>query len=190
MPVSYAPEPLPFNVVNYFSLFLAGSIEMGLAENWQEKACEKLRDMFQIYNPRRIDWNVDWDNDSPELYQQITWEQERMLDADFVMFYFDPKTKSPVTLLELGQCLEREAKKLIVVCPDGFWKKSNVVITCNRYGIAVDSDLDDALEFLEIVGANKLMVDANKINKTEVDYRGNQLVNKMRAEYEQKSQLS
>jgi len=190
MPVSYAPEPLPFSMVNYYSLFLAGSIEMGLADNWQDEACNKLGDIFEIYNPRRNDWNTGWDNDSAELYQQITWEQERMLDADFVLFYFDPKTKSPITLLELGQCLQIQNKKIIVVCPDGFWRKSNVVITCNRYKVPVDNNLDTALEFLNVIGSNKLMADANKLNSIEVDYRENQLVNKMRAKHEQKSQLS
>jgi len=52
--------------------------------------------------------------------------------------YFDPNTKSPITLLELGlfTVVDRVVKqKIIVCCPTGFWRKGNVDVVCRRYGI-------------------------------------------------------
>jgi len=52
--------------------------------------------------------------------------------------YFDKNTKSPITLLELG--LFARSGKLVVCCPDGFWRKGNVAIVCERYRVQqVDS---------------------------------------------------
>lgn len=50
------------NIQNKFSVFLAGSIEMGLAENWQEqieKAFDESEDIY-LLNPRRDDWDSSW----------------------------------------------------------------------------------------------------------------------------------
>jgi hypothetical protein len=57
--------------------------------------------------------------------------------------YFDPNTKSPISLLELG--LFAQSKKLIVCCPRGFWRKGNVDITCDRYGIPFFDDFKISL---------------------------------------------
>jgi hypothetical protein len=54
--------------------------------------------------------------------------------------YFDPNTKSPISLLELG--LFASSKKLIVCCPDGFWRKGNVRIVCELYNIPLFNDYD------------------------------------------------
>jgi hypothetical protein len=47
--------------------------------------------------------------------------------------YFDPNTQSPISLLELG--LHARDGKLIVLCPEGFWRKGNVDIVCEKYGV-------------------------------------------------------
>lgn len=54
--------------------------------------------------------------------------------------YFDPSTKSPISLLELG--LYARAGKMIVCCPDGFWRKGNVDIVCFRHKIKQVQTLD------------------------------------------------
>ena len=38
-----------------------------------------------------------------------------------------------ITLLELG--LFARSGKLIVCCPDGFWRKGNVEVVCARYNV-------------------------------------------------------
>lgn len=61
--------------------------------------------------------------------------------ADVIAMYFDPDTKAPITLLELG--LFARTGKMIVACPEGFWKKGNVEIVCGRYGIECLGSLDE-----------------------------------------------
>ena len=52
-----APNPLVFKD-NYVTIFLACSIEMGNAENWQERIIKSLNDESVIFfNPRRDDWD-------------------------------------------------------------------------------------------------------------------------------------
>ena len=123
-----APNPIT-NFANYPNIFLAGSIEMGAAENWQDKVKQLLKNRrVQILNPRRDKWDNSWiqSKDNPQFRQQVEWELEAQERADKILMYFDPKTKSPISLLELG--LFAKSGKLIVVCPEGFWRKGNVNI--------------------------------------------------------------
>jgi len=54
-----APHSL-YNIGSNFSIFLAGSIEMGVAENWQEKIEQALQETENacILNPRRDGWDA------------------------------------------------------------------------------------------------------------------------------------
>lgn len=137
------------------TLFLAGSIEMGAAEDWQAQAIDAARETFSIiYNPRRDDWDPTWAQtiEHPEFNAQVTWELDHIDEADVVSFYFDPNTKSPITLMELGLAVAIK-DDLIVCCPEGFWRKGNVDILCARYGVRVLPRLDDFLAELSDVGA-------------------------------------
>jgi len=130
-----APNPLVFKD-GYVTIFLAGSIEMGNAENWQERIIKSLNDENVVFfNPRRDDWDSSWEQKitNPEFKKQVTWELKALENADIIVMYFDPNTKSPISLLELG--LHAKSKKLIVFCPDGFWRKGNVDIVCEKYNI-------------------------------------------------------
>ena len=64
-----------------------------------------------------------------------------MESSDVIVIYFDPKTKSPISLLELG--LHAKSEKLIVLCPDEFYRKGNVDIVCERYGIKQVETFED-----------------------------------------------
>ena len=135
-------------------VFLAGSIEMGAAKEWQQEAIdlfhsiipEEQRSNYVILNPRRPDWDPSWkqEYEDPQFYQQVTWELNGLRKASFVIVYFDPATKSPVSLLELGAFHE----KAIVVCPDGFWRKGNVDIFCEEFNVKQAADLRSAVEFI------------------------------------------
>lgn len=139
-----------FNRSVFRTVFLAGSIEMGKAEPWRHKVIKSLNsqdDNFIVFNPRRDDWDSSWEQtfENPNFYQQVNWEMDCIMDADIVLFYFDPKTKSPITLLELGMCMN---ENVYVCCPDGFWRKGNVEIVCERSGIPLVDNFD---QFLELV---------------------------------------
>ena len=127
-----------------FTIFLAGSIEMGAAPNWQERIERALADYDgTILNPRRDDWDASWAQsiENPQFHEQVSWELDGLRDADLVVVYFAPDTKSPITLLELG-LLTNRCNKAIVCCPEGFWRKGNVDMVCQRYGIRQVPNLD------------------------------------------------
>src|SRR3546814_8063343 len=48
---------------------------------------------------------------------------------------------SPISLLETG--LHARGGKLILLCPEGFWRKGNVDITAERYGIEQVATMDE-----------------------------------------------
>ena len=76
----------------YKTVFLAGSIEQGKADDWQTEIVEKLKDENVIfYNPRRDDWDASWDQDSEnkELVGQVNWELDALEDADLIVMYIE-----------------------------------------------------------------------------------------------------
>jgi hypothetical protein len=126
------------NIDHYLPrIFLAGSIEMGVADNWQTRVAKDMTDYeVVLLNPRRDDWDSSWKQsiDDPQFNQQVTWELDGIDDSEIVIFYFDPNTKSPITLMELG-LIANSCRHIIVCCPDGFWRKGNVEMVCDRYHI-------------------------------------------------------
>lgn len=134
----------------YFTLFLGGSIEMGKAKPWQKKvvtAFEHYHDAV-ILNPRRNDWDSSWEQvkTNPKFRQQVEWELDALEFAENIIIYFDPGTQSPISLLELGLFKE---KKPLIICPEGFWRKGNVDIVCEKYEIPQFDDLDTAIDYLK-----------------------------------------
>jgi len=131
-------------------LFLAGSIEMGTAVDWQAIVTDALADLdVLVCNPRRKEWDASWPQsiDFAPFREQVEWELEGLERADLILFYFAPETKSPITLLELGLHAQRKA---IVCCPDGYWRKGNVDVLCRRYGITQVGTLDELITRVRI----------------------------------------
>ena len=131
------------------TIFLAGSIAMGKAINWQEQVVEALKDTnYIILNPRRDNWDSSWEQDitNPLFREQVEWELDAHSKANVVGMNFDPDTKCPITLLELG--IFKTKPGLIVCCPEGFWRKGNVDIVCSKYKIKQVSDLEELIKVL------------------------------------------
>jgi hypothetical protein len=61
--------------------------------------------------------------------------------------YFVPSTKSPITLLELG--LLARSNKLVVCCPEEFWRRGNVEVVCARYGVPLVAELPELIKLLK-----------------------------------------
>jgi hypothetical protein len=140
------PTPLEIGV-NEYSLFLAGSIDLGLAENWQQKMEESLADLpIVILNPRRNAWDASWEQSikNPQFREQVEWELEAQERANLIVMYFAPATKAPITLLELG--LFARSGKVFVCCPLGYWRRGNIEIVCARYGISLFNDLESLVD--------------------------------------------
>lgn len=88
------------------SIFLAGSISN--APIWQDIAVEKLKDHYDVFNPRRIDFDV---FDYTQEAKQIEWEFEHLNAAKQVIFWFSSETLAPISLFELG----------------GYWSKTTFI---------------------------------------------------------------
>jgi len=120
-------------------VFLAGSIEMGAAEDWQQKLYSNIGSLGNctFLNPRRKDWDSSWKQEKThaEFRRQVEWELEALDWCDIIALWLCPGTVSPISLLELG--LHLRSGKLIIGCPPGFARKGNVDITAERYGVAV-----------------------------------------------------
>ena len=134
MRIFKAPEAIEINSEK--SIFLAGTIDKGSSVNWQEEAIKFFHTTpYNIFNPRRDDWDNSWEQkiDDEKFNEQVNWELTAMEKADLIIMNFLPYSQSPVTLLEFG--LFAKTNKLMVCCPDEFWRSGNIHIICNRYGV-------------------------------------------------------
>lgn len=138
-----SPENIEGRDKNKKSIFLAGSIEMDKAINWQKKFEELLLDKYIIFNPRRDSWDSSWEQsiDNAKFKEQVTWELHALENADIIIMFFAGNTKSPISLLELG--LFAHSEKLNVIVEDEFWRKGNIDIVCERYKIKQFKNLDE-----------------------------------------------
>ena len=126
-------------------IFLGGSIEMGKAENWQTKFVNRYEncDNLVLLNPRRKDWDSSWSQDptpGTKFHEQVTWELKAQELSDIVVYYFDPNTTSPITLLELG-LFSRNATGNnavpLVCCSPEYFRYGNIKIVCDRYHVPI-----------------------------------------------------
>ncbi|MET1024785.1 MAG: nucleoside 2-deoxyribosyltransferase domain-containing protein [Pseudoxanthomonas sp.] len=143
--VIVSPAPVPHDDPRP-KVFLAGSIDMGRSGDWQAQVAQALQDDgVLVLNPRRADWNPAWKADAgdPHFRQQVEWELAALEQADLVLMYFVPSSQSPITLLEFG--LYARSGKLRVAAPEGYWRKGNLDITGDRYGVPRYDDLQALL---------------------------------------------
>lgn len=147
-------------------IFLAGSIEQGKAIDWQSEVVRHFEDQQQaadivIFNPRRETWfpNIEQSSKNKIFNEQVTFELDHIEIADGVLMYLQPETLSPISLLELGLLAglnySQNLNKVVVCCPQGFWRRGNVEMMCERYHIPLLDDLPSALvEFEALVNRN------------------------------------
>ena len=144
MRVIKAPEPIR---IAGRSVFLAGSIDMGKAVNWQQQVTDAMLGMdVTVLNPRRDDFDpkLEQSIDNPPFVEQVEWELDALEKADVIAVYFDPKGHAPITLMELG--LHARANKLVVCCPEGYWRRANVQIVCRKYRIPFTDSLQTLID--------------------------------------------
>jgi hypothetical protein len=144
-----APEIIPLDVrMRTTTVFLAGSIDMGNSEDWQSKIELMLDDTYTLINPRRVDWDSSWHDDSDQFNEQVHWELNNLEDADVIIMNFLPESKSPISLLELG--LFASSGRIMVCCPNEFYRYGNVKIVCQRKGIPLFDTIEELIEELKI----------------------------------------
>ena len=118
------------------NLFLAGTIDNGDSEDWQQELIDtisgvELKKPVMVYNPRRKDWPSS--SDHSEVHKQIDWELYHLERANLIVMNILADSKSPVSLMELG-LFAREGK-LIVFCPKTFYRYDNVLKVCEHYDV-------------------------------------------------------
>jgi hypothetical protein len=152
-----APKSINSADQNILSVFLAGSIEMGKAMHWQKQLEDEFanKEDIVLYNPRRESWDSSWvqDINNAQFKEQVAWELNAMEAADLIIMYFAPETQAPVTLLEFG--LFARSEKLIVCCPEGFWRKGNVDIVCDKYGVQQVNTIEEMVQAIYLKANNK-----------------------------------
>ena len=150
MNIIYPPDKVP-DMHTEPMVFLAGSIEMGKAEDWQKVVEEAFKDSpVTFLNPRRPNWDSSWKqgpNEEP-FRSQVLWELSGIGKSNIVFFYFCGGTISPISLLELGLCLNEPNKRIVVCCPPEFHRYANVKITCEVNGTIVFDKLEEAVDNL------------------------------------------
>jgi len=151
--IVYTPPEYPMIGHNDRSIFLAGSIEMGQARNWQAEFIYKLESSLSeenndiiVYNPRREMFRGDLEQNirNAEFYQQVDWELNHLERASKVVLFFAKGTLSPISLFELGAFSE----KAIVACENGYLRRGNVEIICHRYQIPYFDNMDNLISEL------------------------------------------
>lgn len=62
--------------------------------------------------------------------------------------FFGKDTLAAITLMELGLFIQ-SGKKVIVACEEGFWKRGNVQVVCERFGVEVLGSLEELIKGVE-----------------------------------------
>jgi hypothetical protein len=149
----YKPPGSPAVASSGSSVFLAGSIDQGNAIDWQTIMTSSLSHLpVTVFNPRRDSWDNTWEQhiDNEQFRKQVEWELDALDSATVVAMYFDAAGMAPISLLELG--LYAASGKMIVCCPEGYWRRGNVQVLCARFNIL----LVDTLEHLTAAVVAKL----------------------------------
>ena len=143
------PPSRRYSTVGNVSVFLAGSIDMGYAVDWQAELIKQFEPTKNVtlYNPRRDDWDSSWTQtlDSPQFVEQVNWELDFMDHADIVFMYISGTSKAPISLLEFGRIMALYPDKLVLCVEDGFYRRGNIEVMCNRQCIELHSDLKGAI---------------------------------------------
>lgn len=140
-------EVQAINSYTHANVFIAGSISYGRAEEWQVRFVRKMKERFDsnkeldlvILNPRRRYLP----SEPSELENQIQWELDGLASSDFIAMYFDPKTISPITLLELGLFA---TEKIFVCCTPEYYRYQNIKVVAKNTGIPLFHSEEEWME--------------------------------------------
>jgi len=111
-------------------VYLAGSTN---GYNWQGQFINRLAGLdVDVFNPRSLKDGI------------FGWEIDHLNVATVIALHFEPEDPSPSGLLTLGMFAKTD--RLIVSCPDAFYRKADVDIICEREDIHRVDTLDLLIE--------------------------------------------
>jgi hypothetical protein len=80
--------------------------------------------------------------------------------------------RAPITLLGLG--LFAKSGKLLVCCPEWFWRRGNVEVVCARYQIPAVARFQDLVDFATSKTQMKLREEIREVELAPPSHRQNQ----------------
>lgn len=126
------------------SVFLAGTTTSVDKVDWRDTLSASLAEHpITIFNPNRPDWDSTWREEITfaPYREQVLWELDKQAKADLVVVYFHPATLAPISLLEFGLSAQIPGK-VVAVAPEGYKKRGNVQIVCQKFGIQFLDSID------------------------------------------------
>ena len=149
------------------NVFLGGTIENGDSFEWQQALIDTLdwiefKHQVNIFNPRRDNWPSS--DEHNEIDKQINWELEHLERADIIVMNILEDSKSPISLMEIG--LFARTGKLIVFCPEEFYRYDNVRKVCERYDIKLYNTNDVAFiadKLTKMIGVDNDAMDNKRV---------------------------
>lgn len=148
MPNVYMPPCRLRPAPHFKTVFLAGAIDMGQAVNWQDQVTHELRHQsLAFYNPRRDDWDSSWEQkvENQKFNEQVNWELDMIKEADIVFFYLPKESTAPITLMEFGIVMGAAPHKAIVCVEEGYWRRGNIEVVCNRERVYLHKSLQGGI---------------------------------------------
>lgn len=168
------------------SIFLAGTIDDGKSRNWQKEVIEGLSKYdlpnLTVYNPRRDDWDLNVTNE--DIVAQIEWEQDKLKRATYIFMLLEDKSKSSISLLELGEF--KDSQKIMVFCSPKFYRWTNVSVFCYDFMIPLNQDtkpkavVDSITTELADIEYCETADDIQENEKFRFFKKWNQLMNKLK----------
>lgn len=129
-------------------LTLCDSLSGTLVPSWRATLTSALAHLpVTILDPVNKNWDGSWKESASfqPFKTQVEWELEGLERADIVVVYFGKQEKAPITMMELGLSIGRQ-KRVIVGCEDGFYKKGNIDIVCQRANVDVLSGVEEVIK--------------------------------------------
>ncbi|PNY26091.1 Uncharacterized protein TCAP_03973 [Tolypocladium capitatum] len=133
-------------------IFLGGTTSATPSGDWRQRLAASLAaHPVALLNPRRADWDATWREDlsDPRWAEQVAWELDMQERADVLVFLLHAVSDAPVSLLELGLCVNDPGKRVVVCALDGYPRRGNVEAVCRRYGrelVRTEEELRDSLK--------------------------------------------
>lgn len=113
------------------SIFLAGSINRGEADDWQAQVSTAatatwIETDLTLYNPRRSTWADASEN------EQMAWTLPLLKTVDYVIMHLTGSGASPISTLELGMFIDDP--RLYLSVDDSYDRKETILYHYHYFG--------------------------------------------------------
>lgn len=134
---------------NYIYVFGGGGITG--CPKWQTEMAELLKNTpgLVLFDPRRDDFDAALTRDPNIAHEQVEWENQHLILANAIYFWFPAEGLCSITLYELGKWAHLDLNKQIFVgCHPDYIRHFDVVkqLSLSRPDIVVASSLKELAE--------------------------------------------